>query len=346
MRPAPVTLTFEPLTSELFFQLFLTRAASPLSLNFECFFLIFVCELSVDTRQRHGRTDGLSVTRLLGGEGRLIIMNGVDRQVRTTQDRCSDHPISRLESTALRTDRVYFLVYRTILYVIFRSVGPLFIIVVLNVRLAAALNVVRHRRRRLLSTGARRARDHRSNMTMMLLVVVSMFVVCELPDVGLRLAVTVYEFESTVRLHLHAVRHAHVAFNALHVVNASVNFIIYCLVGRKFRRLLVSRLTGCRPPTITVSEEVAEDWAAGTPAGDGGSECENVAMVPMAFGRGTTVPPATKRDIMVPPATGTDAPATTNFVRGTVDECVIVVHQPQGVNTALTTAAVVITTSD
>jgi len=30
---------------------------------------------------------------------------------------------------------------------------------------------------------------------MMLLVVVSVFVVCELPDVGLRLAVTVYEFE-------------------------------------------------------------------------------------------------------------------------------------------------------
>jgi len=74
-------------------------------------------------------------------------------QVRTTQDRCSGHQMSRLASTSLRTDRVYFLVYRTILYVIFRSVGPLFIIIVVNVSLAAALSVVRRRRRRLLSTG-------------------------------------------------------------------------------------------------------------------------------------------------------------------------------------------------
>ena len=249
------------------------------------------------------------------------------RQVKTTQDRCSGHPVYRLESTALRTDRIYFLVYRTILYVIFRSVGPLLIIAVVNVRLAAALSVVRRRRRRLLSTGARRARDNRSNMTMMLLVVVSMFVVCELPDVGLRLAVTVYEFESTVRLHMDAVRYAHVASNALHVVNASVNFIIYCLVGRKFRRLLGRRLTGCRAPTVTASEEVAEDWAAGTPAVDGGSECENVAMVP-------------------PPATGRDVQATTSVVAGTADQCIIVVHQPHCTNIALTPAAVINATSE
>jgi len=223
--------------------------------------------------------------------------------------------MSRLARTALRTDRVYFLIYRTVFYIIFRSVGPLFIIVVVNVCLANALNVVRHRRRRLLSDGARRAaRDNRSNMTLMLIVVVSVFVVCELPDVGLRLAVTVYEFESTVRLHLDAVRYAHVAANALHVVNASVNFIIYCLVGRRFRRLLGRRLIGCRPPPVTVSEEVAEDWAGPTPAGEAASDCENIAMVS--------------------PASGKDAQATTSAVGGTADQCVIVVHQPRCMNVA------------
>ena len=229
----------------------------------------------------------------------------------------------RLESTALRTDRVYFLVYRTVLYVIFRSVGPLFIIVVVNVRLAAALNVVRRRRRRLLSTGARRARGNRSNMTMTLLVVVSMFVICELPDVGLRLAVTVYEFDSTVQLHLDAVRHAHVASNVLHVVNSSVNFIIYCLVGRRFRRLLGRRLTGCRPPTFIGSDEIAEDWAGETPAGNGASDCQHMAMVP----------PANR-----------DAHATT-VVAGTADQCVVVIHQPQCTNTALTALTAVMTTT-
>jgi len=160
----------------------------------------------------------------------------------------------------------------------------------------------------------------------MLIVVVSMFVVCELPDVGLRLAVTIYEFESTVRLHLDAVRYAHVAANALHVVNASVNFIIYCLVGRKFRRLLGRRLVGCRPPTITVSEEVAEDWGAGTPAGEGGSDCENVAMVSPVMGR--------------------EGHVSASAVGGAVDQCVIVVHQPQYMNTSALTSPAMTATSD
>jgi len=216
--------------------------------------------------------------------------------------------------------------YRTVLYVIFRSVGPLIVLVVINARLAAALSVIRHRRRRLLSNGARRARANRSNMTMMLLVVVSMFVVCELPDVGLRLAVTVYEFEATVRLHLEAVRHAHVATNALHVLNASVNFIIYCLVGRKFRRMLSRRLAGCRPPTVTASDEAADDWAAGTPGVDGGSECEQVAMVP----------PASYRN---------NDQRNTNVEGGVVDQCIIVVHEPSQCHKAALTTAVVITTT-
>jgi len=209
-------------------------------------------------------------------------------------------------------DRVYFLVYRTVLYVVFRSVGPLLILVVLNARLATALSVIRRRRRRLLSTGARRARASRSNTTTMLLVVVSTFVVCELPDVGLRLAVTVYEFQSAVRLHLDAVRHAHIATNALHVVNASVNFVIYCLVGHRFRRILGRRLTECRAPAVSVSDEAPEDWAGGTPAGGAGSECEHVAMAAAA-------------------------------AQPTTDQCVVVVHRP---NTALASAVVMATNAD
>jgi len=197
------------------------------------------------------------------------------------------------------------------LYIIFRSVGPLFVLIVVNARLATALSVIRRRRRRLLSTGARRARDHRFNTSTMLLVVVSMFVVCELPDAGLRLAVTVYEFESAVQLHVDAVRYAQVATNALHVVNASVNFIIYCLVGHRFRRILGRRLTECRQPPVSVSDEVHEDWAAGTPAVCGGSECEQVALAPPA--------------------------------RRTTDQCVIVVHHP---NTALTSAVVMARNAD
>ena len=213
-------------------------------------------------------------------------------------------------------------------------------LVVVNIRLAAALSVVRLRRRRLLSAGARRGRDSHSNTTLMLLVVVSVFVVCELPDVGLRLAVAVYEFERTVQLHRDAVRHAYLAANALHVVNSSVNFVVYCLVGHKFRRMLGRRLaTGCRPPSLTTSEEAAAagDWEAGTAAGDGASDCERVVMAPLV----------TEKDAAAALVTSTVVGGGT-----AADQCVIVVHETQCVNTALTsspaapTAAATTATSD
>jgi len=88
-----------------------------------------------------------------------------------------------------------------------------------------------------------------------------------------------------VRRHLDAVRHAHIATNALHVLNASVNFVVYCLVGHRFRRILGRRLTECRPPAVSGSDDVPEDWPGGTPAGAGvgeGSECEQVALAAAA----------------------------------------------------------------
>lgn len=44
---------------------------------------------------------------------------------------------------------VYYVVYKTICYVVFRSVGPLLVLLVLNARLVVALNRVGRRRRRL-----------------------------------------------------------------------------------------------------------------------------------------------------------------------------------------------------
>jgi len=126
----------------------------------------------------------------------------------------------------------YYIVYKTICYVVFRSVGPLLVLLVLNARLVLALNRLARRRRRLnRSTAAaaaaaaaggdrspvprpstavsvlavatmtsdcgnhRRspatARQHkcqRENITLMLVVVVFVFIVCQLPDLVLRIS--------------------------------------------------------------------------------------------------------------------------------------------------------------
>jgi len=119
---------------------------------------------------------------------------------------------------------MYYVVYKTICYVVFRSVGPLLVLLVLNTRLVLALNRIARRRRRLnRSTTAAAAADdrrpvppstavsvmatmtsddgsgqrppatvrqrrcQRENITLMLVVVVFVFIVCQLPDLGLRI---------------------------------------------------------------------------------------------------------------------------------------------------------------
>jgi len=105
----------------------------------------------------------------------------------------------------------YYVVYKTICYFVFRNVGPLLVLLVLNARLVLALNRRGRRRRRLdrgsavavddtpastsaavraLSTAVTSARQRnlqRENITLMLVVVVFVFIVCQLPDMALRI---------------------------------------------------------------------------------------------------------------------------------------------------------------
>ena len=115
---------------------------------------------------------------------------------------CAAFPPS-IVNTTLRDNFVYFFVYKTLCFFAFRSGGPLVTLVYINTHLYRAL---RMRRRRLTS----RAKLH-NNVTMTLVAVVSVFVVCELPDAVLRLLVAVhrlitgqYNDESPAAANMHA----------------------------------------------------------------------------------------------------------------------------------------------
>jgi len=106
--------------------------------------------------------------------------------------------------TWLTNDRVYFFVYKTVCHLVFRTVGPLLVLTILNCCLAQSLRDVRRRRQRIAGSAyckvpaaanaatakAGRGRQ-RENITAMVVAVICVFIVCELPDVALRLAVTV-----------------------------------------------------------------------------------------------------------------------------------------------------------
>ncbi len=76
---------------------------------------------------------------------------------------------------------MYFLAYKTIMYFIFRTAGPLVTLIVLNIRLIKALQEVRRKHQNMT-----KSTRNRENITLMLVVVVSVFILCEMPDLVLR----------------------------------------------------------------------------------------------------------------------------------------------------------------
>jgi len=115
--------------------------------------------------------------------------------------------------TDLTDDRIYFVVYKTACHLVFRTVGPLLVLTVLNCCLAQSLRDVKRRRQRITGgggggsahrksptstaassvagrRGGRGGGKQRENITTMVVAVIFVFIVCELPDVALRLAVT------------------------------------------------------------------------------------------------------------------------------------------------------------
>jgi len=157
---------------------------------------------------------------------------------------------SHLVRTEFRRSETYFVVYKTICYFVFRSVGPLLILIILNAKLMQALREMRRRHRYMT-----RSHRQRENVTLTLIVVVSVFIICEIPDATLRvyMAVTLLELSPPMldgaELDGHVIS-GHVILavvnpvvNALLTFNSSVNFLIYCLVGNKFRRILARMCT-------------------------------------------------------------------------------------------------------
>jgi len=174
-----------------------------------------------------------------------------------TRDRCSnstsgvseyddDLMTVKVTKTALRDNRIYILVYKTICYLLFRAGGPLAALVVLNSRL---LTTLRHQKRwrssRQTFRTSRLSALHRQNVTAMLVTVVTVFIICELPDPALRLVYATVQLTSDPSGDLLlSLRYVNSITNALLAFNSSINFIIYFLVGRTFRRVFFSSF-GC-----------------------------------------------------------------------------------------------------
>lgn len=163
-----------------------------------------------------------------------------EREIIWKFNSCTNTTMVITQKTAFRGDKYYFLVYKTMCYFIFRSLGPLCLLIFLNFQLISALRMV-HRRQKEMT---KRHKNRNENITTMLVAVVTVFIICEIPDSILRILYTVHIYSNP--LNIRSLRYFNIATNMLLTINSSINFIIYCLIGKKFRRILNSMCCGSR----------------------------------------------------------------------------------------------------
>ena len=132
----------------------------------------------------------------------------------------------------------YKYVYNEVLYYIFSFGLPLLFLLGLNFRLTMAYRAIRRKRRRIRGMTTRGQQDE-ANITLVMIVVVAVFVVCQLPG---RLAQIIwkYEFGSCRSGPFYIMEMATI----FEVVNSSVNFFVYCVVRPAFRSNLARSFCG------------------------------------------------------------------------------------------------------
>ena len=110
---------------------------------------------------------------------------------------------------------------------------PITVLVFLNFKLIQVLKIANNERAALTAHQTSKS-QHRDNLTLTLVIVVSVYILCNFPDFALRIIIALKGYMS---FNLSITR-MNVVTNTLLAMNSSTNVVIYCIVGRRFRGLL------------------------------------------------------------------------------------------------------------
>ena len=128
-----------------------------------------------------------------------------------------------------------YAIYPFLIPFIFLFVGPMTLLVIMNVKIIYAVEAMRRRR---TDMGV----NNRDNVTLMIVTVVVVFIICQLPTHLFRL-MEVLRYKNFIQIFFTPYIIAFYTGCLLVCLNSSVNFLIYCLLGQKFRLLLVQMMS-------------------------------------------------------------------------------------------------------
>ena len=137
----------------------------------------------------------------------------------------------------LLSHKLYYIVYDNILYFIFILALPLFVLMLLNIRMIKALKA--SRRTRIEMQSVRQQQDN--NVTFVLIIIVTVFIICQVPALINRVVWTVTPDEARqcggFQFYMRPIA------NMLVIFNSAINFVIYVLFNKRFRLVLIQ--TAC-----------------------------------------------------------------------------------------------------
>ncbi|XP_023932419.1 FMRFamide receptor-like [Lingula anatina] len=143
--------------------------------------------------------------------------------------------------TALQEDQDYHYVYTFALYCLVNFVIPLATLIFLNINLILVVHRANTDRRIMsvqsLRAASRNQASSETNITFMLILVVCVFIVCQLPALVTQIWYAV-DPEQTGYKYLGELS------NLMVTCNSAVNFLIYCAFGKRFRELLRETFCG------------------------------------------------------------------------------------------------------
>ncbi|XP_076470676.1 FMRFamide receptor-like [Babylonia areolata] len=137
----------------------------------------------------------------------------------------------RVTETDFAKNDVFRHVYIIYFQLIFMFLLPFLVISVLNAALLKAINRSRQQRQQM-STSA--TREH--NLTVMLVAVIVVFLVCQFPTIVDNILVAIVREEKHGKVLQYQLLYTVCTF--LVTINSSLNFVLYCLFGKKFRMVL------------------------------------------------------------------------------------------------------------
>ena len=138
------------------------------------------------------------------------------------------------EISAFGGNKLYRVLYANILYFIVMLGGPLLALVFLNVKLIIAL---KKRQRKREEMGQRGSAGMQQDLTLVLVVVIFSFILCQTPTFVDHILWTVVDESKRTCGHWHYYYTA--VGDMMSIFNSSVNFFIYVMTSRKFRESLI-----------------------------------------------------------------------------------------------------------